>query len=97
MAEDTDAIFEWKGSDLPTIGDLVNALAALESREEAEQFMVAYRAHTDHADVNVGYVAGYCSPETMERILDWTGTGFGRQRALLSFRKGFDDPTKRGH
>ncbi len=41
------------------------------TREQAHQFMEAYRAETPHAATNVGYLAGYCSADTAEQIWDW--------------------------
>lgn len=82
--------FVWKGKSLDTIGELLDAVAACESREEAERFMAEYRAVSPHADVNIGYIAGYCSPEECKQILDWTGTGLGRQRALRQFTEAID-------
>jgi hypothetical protein len=63
---------EWKGQPLgPTIGHLMDAILAVESREEAQRFMAAYRAENPHALSNVGYLAGYCDTETAKRIWDW--------------------------
>lgn len=73
--------WEWNGKTITTIGDLGDALCALASREEGQAFMAVYRAVTEHADVNVGYVAGYYDAATMARINDYTATEhpiFGR-------------------
>lgn len=56
-----------------TIGDLLDAILAVGSPDEAHEFMVAYRAENDHADANVGYLAGYCDIDTAKRIWDWFG------------------------
>jgi hypothetical protein len=64
---------EWNGSRLATIGELLDAVTAVGSREEAQRFMAAYRAETEHADSNIGYIAGYCDPGTARRIRDWFG------------------------
>jgi hypothetical protein len=60
--------FTWKGQELGTIGQLFDAMLAVESDEEAAEFMAAYRASSPHADVNIGYLTGYCSPEEAERL-----------------------------
>jgi hypothetical protein len=65
---------EWNGKQLETIGDLGNAIAAIVrdgTREDAQQFMAAYRAETPHAATNVGYMAGYHDADTARRIWDW--------------------------
>lgn len=64
----------WKDHEISTVGDLNTALCQLEGPEDGAEFMRRYREVTEHADVNVGYVSGYNSPETMARILEWTGT-----------------------
>lgn len=75
--------FTWKDQEISTHGDMMNALANLESREEAQEFMKVYSAHNVHAYQNVGYAAGYFSRDDMDRILDWCETAhplFGRSR-----------------
>jgi transcriptional regulator with XRE-family HTH domain len=62
---------EWNGQQLGSFGDLLDAVCAVESREDAHRFMAAYRAETPHAASNVGYLAGYCDSETARRIWDW--------------------------
>lgn len=57
-----------------TIGSLGRAVAAIVkdgTREEAREFMDAYRAETIHAAANIGYMAGYHDPETARTIWDW--------------------------
>lgn len=61
----------WKGKKIRTVGELGNALCALESPEEAQEFMRAYQAVNAHAYANVGYVSGYYDRETMVRIQEW--------------------------
>ena len=71
----------WKEKELRTIGEIGDALCALESRDEAQEFMKAYSAVNVHAYVNVGYISGYYDSETMLRIQDWCETAhpvFGR-------------------
>jgi hypothetical protein len=54
-----------------TIGQLLDAVCAVKTREEAHAFMAAYRAVSPHAGQNVGYIAGYRDPATARRIWDW--------------------------
>lgn len=70
---------------IKTVGQLFDALAALESREEGQQFMQEYTEFLKDlydnstataasvARSNVGYVAGYGSPEVRQRIKEYTG------------------------
>lgn len=67
----TDAPLIWKNKTLITIGDIGDALVALESPEEAREFMRVYSANTIHAYQNVGYVSGYYDLATMARIQEW--------------------------
>lgn len=64
----------WKGKEVRTLGDLVDAIAALESREEAQEFIAGYRQVEQHADVNAGYVTGYLDRSDAERLREWMGT-----------------------
>ena len=77
----TERTIVWKGREIRTIGDVTDALAALESREEAQEFMRLYHSVNVHAYQNVGYCAGYLDNGTAQRIYDWCGTShpiFGR-------------------
>ena len=65
----------WKDKELKTFGDIADAVIAVETREEAQEFMAAYRAtDPEFADGNIGYLAGYYNDETAKRIWDWFGT-----------------------
>lgn len=65
----------WKNETLITIDDIGRALVALESPEEAQEFMRAYSAHTIHASQNVGYISGYYDDHaTRARIQEWCQT-----------------------
>jgi hypothetical protein len=64
----------WKGKAITTIGDLGDALTHLQSEEEGQAFMTLYRAQSQYADVNVGYMSGYYDHETMVRIQQFTHT-----------------------
>lgn len=73
------AQFEWQGETLATFGDIANAMDAIrklpdpEDRQRtADAFMEAYRAHTEYADANVGYLCdlcGYYGHDTMVELL----------------------------
>lgn len=69
-------VFEWRGVPLTTIGDLSDAMHAIYSIEDEEErqrtagiFMDQYRAHTPHADSNIGYLTGYNGHDTMVAML----------------------------
>ena len=64
----------WKGKTITTIGDLGEALTQLQSEEEGLEFMTLYRAQSQYADINVGYMSGYYDHETMVRIQQFTHT-----------------------
>lgn len=67
--------FVWKGRDVATIGDLIDAVSALETREEAQRFIAAYRdADPLVADGNAGYVTGYLGASRAEELREWMGT-----------------------
>lgn len=71
----------WQGKELATIGQLFDVVVDIPTREEAQAFMAAYRATTEYADANIGYLSGYCGSEEMARIQDWFGVAhpiFGR-------------------
>jgi hypothetical protein len=63
----------WKGKELKTVGDLMDAMGKFDDREEAEDFMRLYRADNEHADQNIGYLTGYFGREEMARLQDWCG------------------------
>lgn len=52
----------WKGKELRTLGELMDALFAINHAEEAAYFMAEYRKVNEHADSNVGYCLGYVEP-----------------------------------
>lgn len=73
--------FEWKGKTLRTYVDISSALSALVSKEEAREFMHAYREVSPYAYQNVGYLTGYMDTQTADRLMDWCETShpiFGR-------------------
>jgi hypothetical protein len=70
----------WKEKEIRTVGDIVNALAKLESRDEGQAFMAGMRAESEHADANVGYCIGYIGGSDAEsnarrrELQVWTST-----------------------
>lgn len=63
----------WKGTEVRTIRELFDAMWALESREEAQEFIAGYRAVNPHADTNAGYVTGYGDPVRAQELREWMG------------------------
>ena len=64
----------WKGVELKTIGDLLNdGVLKCDTPEEAQTFMQQLRLEDKYADENIGYLTGYCDPDTMTRIQSWFG------------------------
>ena len=61
----------WHGNNLQTMREILDAVLACKSREEAEEFMILYSVESEHAKSNIGYMAGYCSHEDSQRIYDW--------------------------
>jgi len=54
--------FAWDGNDCGTIGQLLDAAMLAQRHGRAQEFLAAYRAFTEHADANLGYVIGYVEP-----------------------------------
>lgn len=72
----SESPFEWQGEPLVTIGDLNDAISRIYSIEDEEErqrtadvFMEQYRAHSPHADSNIGYLTGYHGHDTMVGML----------------------------
>lgn len=64
--------FVWQGKSLNTIGELMDAMSAIteiadegERQRTADTFMTEYRAANQHADENIGYLAGYFGHDDM--------------------------------
>jgi len=62
----------WNGKELDTYGELSDAILAIaraDDQDAADRFMAAYRLDNPvGADQNVGYLSGYCSPDTMAKV-----------------------------
>lgn len=68
----------WRGKSLDTVGalnDMICTILREGTESEAREFMTAYRAINPHADSNVGYLSGYHSLDTMQRIQERFGVG----------------------
>lgn len=64
------APFVWAGRRCDTtIGELLDAVCAIPDAATGAEFMDAYRAVTDHADENIGYIIGYVEPAARRRAL----------------------------
>lgn len=64
---------KWKNRELKTIFDLMtHGINECENKVEALEFMSLYRKECPAAaDVNIGYLSGYYSPQEAQRIMDW--------------------------
>ena len=58
----------WNEKTIETAGDLFDAAASCRTQDEADLFLAAYRASSEHADANLGYIIGYGDGETRERL-----------------------------
>lgn len=61
----------WKGEEIGAMGEVIDAVCACRSPEEAREFRDAYRAVNEHADENLGYMTGYLDAATARRFRDW--------------------------
>lgn len=71
MSAERPAAFVWDGKPLDTIGELGDAMYAIYKRgnqAEADRFMAAYRAYTENADSNIGYLTGYYGADDAEAM-----------------------------
>jgi len=58
----------WKGKELKKIGEIMEAIIAIDTKKEAAKFMKAYGDVSAHAKENIGYMTGYFNNETASRI-----------------------------
>lgn len=61
----------WKNAEIKTVGELIDTMCALETREEAQEFMAGYLAVNEHAYANVGYCTGYLGAERAQELREW--------------------------
>lgn len=60
--------FIWKNKTLKTMGEVLAAVSAVQTREEAQAFLAAYEKITPHARANIGYGLGYMDRAETERL-----------------------------
>lgn len=63
----------WKGKELKTAGDIMEAVTKTQTKEECLEFMEFYRKDCEFADENIGYMLGYYDQETAVRVREWLG------------------------
>lgn len=61
--------FVWRGKPLATFGELLDGACRAQRDGRASEFLAAYRAHTENADENLGYLIGYVEPAERRREL----------------------------
>ena len=67
-------MFVWKGKELKTVGQIMEAAARLKSLKEGQAFMKLARESSPHADANIGYCTGYLDGKAAARVLRFTKT-----------------------
>lgn len=75
-------VFVWNGKERRTIGDLMDAMGEVTTREEGTRFMAEYRLVNRHADENIGYLTGYFGQEeaaAKRELFDVAHPIFGRR------------------
>lgn len=61
----------WRGVVLRNAGEVIEALAATRSPEEANRFMEMYRRITPKADENIRFFLSYSYPQYEKRLTAW--------------------------
>lgn len=62
----------WLGEEVNTVDELIKAveyIAEKNNPEMAQNFLAQYKEETEHAEENIGYVAGYFKERTFRTIL----------------------------
>jgi len=88
----------WKGQTLDTIGQYLDAICAIYKKgdqQEAIEFTGLYLAENEYALENIGYISGYCEPETMVGILKLFGVrhpvfGGPKEMAAMTPERAFE-------
>lgn len=71
MAHVQEMGFLWKGQELTTMGDVLDALRDLHDADEAVFFLRLYRLNSAWADENVAYATQRClDPEDARRVTE---------------------------
>ena len=58
----------WKNNEIKTVGNIINAVENIKTKEEANEFKKIYRKENEYADANIGYIFGYLSKEERKRL-----------------------------
>jgi hypothetical protein len=63
----------YRGKDYGTkLGGLMDAMCTITNREEAQEFLAAYKAiEPQYAEQNLGYLTGYLAPERARELRGW--------------------------
>lgn len=65
------APFIWKGNELKTLGDIMDAVDACATAEQTRELRDAYRAVNQWADDNLGYLTGYYDERRGAELREW--------------------------
>lgn len=63
----------WRGEILITYSQLIKAITAISSPEEAQEFLSAYRQVNSYADSNIGWLIGEVDRDVGKKIIEWFG------------------------
>jgi len=58
----------WKGKEIKTIGDAMEALEGIHTKEDAAEYLQLARLEGEYADQNIGYLFGYFSRERLKEL-----------------------------
>ena len=58
----------WRETEIRTMGDLMDAITKIKTKEEADEFVAAYAKVNEHAPSNIGYMLGYLDKESRDRL-----------------------------
>ena len=59
---------QWKGKEIKTIEDAMNALEGIHTKEDAAEYLRLARLDGPYADHNIGYLFGYFSRERLKEL-----------------------------
>ena len=60
--------FIWRGKELKTMGDIMDAACMCKTEAEAQEFLNAYLATNNFAKENIGYMLGYLDVPEEQRL-----------------------------
>jgi hypothetical protein len=58
----------WRGVEIRTMGNLMNAIQAVKTKDDADEFVAEYSKVNEHATANIGYMLGYLGEVERERV-----------------------------